>query len=46
MYCWCGYHVHTFSTIVLANYWLLRPSILKKPIPYNPSEWNNIVIGY
>lgn len=30
MYCWVGYHVHTFSSIVLANYWFFRPGILKK----------------
>jgi hypothetical protein len=35
MFCWVGYHAHTFATIVLGNYWHFRPSIVKKPLPYN-----------
>ena len=32
-FCWVGFHSHTFSTMSSSTYTLLRPSMLKDPIP-------------
>jgi len=41
-FCWVGFHSHTFSTISLATYALFRPSMLKAPIPSDPTKWESI----
>jgi hypothetical protein len=45
VFCWSGYHAHTFSGISIANYWHFRPRMLGRPLPFNPSEWEGISIG-
>lgn len=45
VFCWAGYHTHTFSSISLANYWHFRPSMLKIPLPLNSKEWAEIKVG-
>ena len=42
---WVGFHSHTFSIISLGTYAPMRPTMLKKPIPTNESEWENIKVG-
>lgn len=45
VFCWAGYHAHTFSGISIANYWHFRPRMLARPLPLNPNEWDGISIG-
>jgi hypothetical protein len=42
-FCWVGFHSHTFSTVTVAQYWTLRPTILKKSLPYDPKDWGSII---
>ena len=42
---WVGFHSHTFSIISLGTYAPLKPTMLKKPIPTDESEWHHIRIG-
>ncbi len=44
-FCWVGFHSHTFSVISLATYALMRPSMLRIPIPGNQSERDSVEIG-
>jgi hypothetical protein len=42
---WVGFHQHTFSTIILGTYFLMRPTMLKKGLSENPGDWKDITIG-
>ena len=39
VFCWVGYHSHTYSAIPLATYWHFRPSIIKKSISPEEKDW-------
>jgi hypothetical protein len=41
---WVGFHSHTFGTVGTCTYSLLRPPMLKKPIP-EPSQWEDIQLA-
>lgn len=41
-FCWVGFHSHTFSEISFATYALLRPAMLKKPLPSNQKDWEKV----
>jgi hypothetical protein len=43
-FCWVGFHSHTFSTMSTSTYTLMRPSMLKKPIP-DINDCSGIKIG-
>ena len=38
---WVGFHSHTFSVISIGTYALMRPSMLKKPIPTQKGSKTN-----
>jgi hypothetical protein len=45
VFCWVGFHAHTFSAIPFAGYWHFRPTILKTKISDNKDEWKSYNIG-
>jgi len=38
-FCWAGYHAHTFAGVGYYTYYAFRPTMLKKAVPFEQSEW-------